>query len=76
MRQMTPRDINPHFDSEPIKVLLESVMHSANPDVPREKVFTILLPRAKKTLQITASIPSLSKEAKLFQEAVLGCHWE
>lgn len=55
---------------------VEFIMQSANPEVPREKVFTILLPRAQKTLQITASIPSMSRDAKLFQEAVLGCHWE
>ncbi len=28
MRQMTPRDINPHFDSEPIKAMLASVKMS------------------------------------------------
>jgi hypothetical protein len=54
----------------------EFFVQSLNPDVPREKVFTIVLPRANKTLQITASLPPTSKDAKLFQETVLGCHWE
>jgi hypothetical protein len=54
----------------------EFLMQSANPEVPREKVFTILLPRASKTLQISASLPPTCKDASLFPETVLGCHWE
>ena len=54
----------------------EFFMQSANPEVPREKVFTILLPQAKKTLQISASLPPTCKDARSFRETVLGCHWE
>ena len=54
----------------------EFFMQSANPEVPREKVFTILLPRANKTLQISASLPPTSKDARSFRDTVLGCHWE
>lgn len=54
---------------------VEFFMQSANPEVPREKVFTIILPRGNKTLQISASLPPTSKDARLFKETVLGCHW-
>lgn len=55
---------------------VEFFMQSGNPDLPREKVLSILLPRNAQTLQITASLPPTSKEIGLFRETILGCRWK
>lgn len=57
-------------------VYQEFFLRNTDPEVPRVRVLTLLLPRGDQTLQITASLPTSSKHVGLFRQTLLGCRSE